>query len=74
MDQRGFLVYVDSWVQNQVYILEMSGLRDQKKIISHLLGGLGTNLLQAVRQELQTKNQGELRGYKYIPISLLSQM
>ena len=52
---------VDSWVQNQVYILEMSGLRDQKKIISHLLGGLGTNLLQAVRQELQTKNQEELK-------------
>ena len=51
---------VDSWVTNQQYILEMGGLRDPRKVISHLLGGLEHNLLQAVRQELQTKQQENL--------------
>ena len=50
---------VDAWLDNSCFILEMAGLRDQKKIISHLLGGLDQNLLLSVRQTLQAKDAQE---------------
>lgn len=46
---------VDAWLDNATFILEMAGLRDKKKIIAHLLGGLDQNLLLSVRQALQSK-------------------
>ena len=50
---------VDAWIDNSCFILEMSGLRDQKKILSHLLGGLDQNLLLSVRQTLQAKEKSD---------------
>ena len=50
---------MDAWIDNSCFILEMSGLRDQKKILSHLLGGLDQNLLLSVRQALQAKEKSE---------------
>ena len=50
---------VDAWIDNSCFILEMSDLKDQKKILSHLLGRLDQNLLLSVRQTLQVKEKSE---------------
>ena len=42
-----------TWVANNCYELEMSGLRDEKKIIARLLSGLPDELRYAVRTDLQ---------------------
>ena len=42
-----------TWTGNQVYELEMSGFKDQKKMIAKLLSGLPDELRYAVRTDMQ---------------------
>ena len=54
-----------TWTGNQVYELEMSGYKDEKKMIAKLLSGLPDELRYAVRTDLQQtcpKVNGEYGG------------
>ena len=54
-----------TWTGNQVYELEMSGLKNEKKMIAKLLSGLPDELRYAVRTDLQQnypKIDGEYGG------------
>ena len=48
-------IEVTTWVGNQVYELELSGMKNEQKIIAKLLSGLPDELRYAVRTDLQSE-------------------
>ena len=60
---------VTSWIDNNVYSLELDGIRDEPKIVARLMSGLPDPLLFAVRQDMQNTFPGGKRNGEDIKIT-----